>query len=207
MFSVRQIATYGCLALAVAYAAAVTDKATGITFKPRIGEKEAIGAGVRKKGPIKVYSVALYAAASLKERLSALSASREKKEALLSLSQGAGSDEPVTFLLNMNFKVGAEKMAKAISEAVAPRHKGAQSEVDELESLIFKGVEKKGAATKGTTMQFDCDETGVSVIVDESSQGRVDSDGLGCAFCEVYLDDNSVSQALRQNCIENWCME
>merc|ERR1711957_1142946 len=161
-----------------------------------IGEKEVIGAGVRKKGPIKVYSVALYAAASLKERLSALSASREKKEALLSLSQGAGSDEPVTFLLNMNFKVGAEKMAKAISEAVAPRHKGAQS-----------GVDEKGAATKGTTMQFDCDETGVSVIVDESSQGRVDSDGLGCAFYEVYLDDNSVSQALRQNCIENWCME
>mmetsp|Transcript_14293 Transcript_14293/g.31307 ORF Transcript_14293/g.31307 Transcript_14293/m.31307 type:complete len:179 (-) Transcript_14293:411-947(-) len=157
--------------------------------------------------PGQVYSVALYAADSLKGKLSALSASRQKKQALQELSEGAGSDEPISFVLNMNMKVGAEKMASAIADAVAPRHSGDPSDVKALESLIFEGVEKKGAATKGTTMQFDCSSDGVGVAVDGSSQGTVESSGLACAFCDVYLDDNSVSQSLRQNCIENCCME
>ena len=39
--------------------AAMTDPATGITFKPRMNDLGIFGVGVRKKGPIKVTSIPL----------------------------------------------------------------------------------------------------------------------------------------------------
>lgn len=105
----------------------------------------------------------------------------------------------------MNFKVGAEKMASAIAESVAPRHSVA-SEVDDLKGLIFAGVSEKGAAIKGTVLQFDCcPENGVGVSVDGKDQGNVTSSGLAKAFCRVYLDDNCVSKPLRDSILEHCC--
>jgi hypothetical protein len=105
----------------------------------------------------------------------------------------------------MNFKVGAEKMASAIAESVAPRHSVA-SEVDDLKGLIFSGVSKKGAAVKGTVLQFDCSpENGVGVSVDGKEQGNVASTELAKAFCRVYLDDNCVSKPMRESILENCC--
>jgi hypothetical protein len=116
----------------------------------------------------------------------------------------------------MNFKVGAEKMASAIAESVAPRH-SVSSEVDDLKGLIFSGVSVKGAAVKGTEIKFDCcpekgeeeDEeagvVGVSVSVDGKEQGNVPSTGLAKALCQVYLDDKCVSQQLRDSILENCC--
>jgi len=54
MVLVQKLATYLSFALVIACVSGVTDKATGITFKPRLPSGlGAIGAGVRKKGPIK----------------------------------------------------------------------------------------------------------------------------------------------------------
>lgn len=190
------------LSVTMTAASAMTDKATGITFAPKKNDLEIFGVGVRKKGPIKVYSVAMYCQNSVKEHLNLISRSADKgKAAFKALRHGAHEASSTTFLLQMNFKVGAEKMASAIADSVTPRYANT-AEVESLKSLIFKGVAGKGAATKGTTFEFDCSKEGVHVSVDGKSQGKVASDGLGAAFCDVYLDDKCVSPPLRESCLE-----
>lgn len=186
-------------------AQAMTDVATGIPFASKVKELGLFGVGVRKKGPIKVYSVGMYCSDAVRESLSTISKTADKgKQALATLLDGARESE-TSFVLKMNFKVGAEKMASAIAESVAPRHSSV-SEVDALKSLIFSGVSAKGAAVKGTVLQFDCSpETGVDISVDGIEQGNVASSGLAKAFCDVYLDDKCVSPALRESILENCC--
>lgn len=194
-----------CVLLILTTCSAKTDIATGLSFAPRHRQLEVAGVGVRKKGPIKVYSVAMYASASLKERLSALSSTVDKVKAMATLAT-AKDDGDVSFLLKMNMKVGAEKMASAIADSVAPRYKGDAEDVAKLKGLIFNGVQAKGAATKGTSFLFDCNDTGVAVAVDGKAQGSVESAGLSKAFCDVYLDDKGVSPKLKESCISGWCL-
>jgi hypothetical protein len=184
---------------------AMTDKATGISFPSNLKDLNIFGVGVRKKGPIKVYSVGMYCSETVQESLSAVSRAADKgKQAIAALRQGA-QESPTSFVLKMNFKVGAEKMASAIAESVSPRH-SAPSEVDELKALIFSGVSEKGAAVKGTVIQFDCSPNkGVDVSVDGKDQGCVSSPGLAKSFCDVYLDDKCVSPTLRESILENCC--
>lgn len=192
------------LPVVLATSSAMKDPATGISFPAKKNGLEIFGVGVRRKGPIKVYSVAAYGTEAAKETLTGISRSQNEKQALAALQSGA--KDKATFLLEMSFKIGAEKMANAIAESVAPRHKGSSKDVDELKDIIFKGVEAKGAATKGTTFQFDCNaKSGVSVSVDGKEQGSVSSPGLASAFCDVYLDDKCVSPPLRNSCLENCC--
>lgn len=89
----------------------MTETSTGSIFPAKLSDKnlEVIGVGVRRKGPIKVYSVGLYASEKLKQRLSTLSRTKDKAKALASL-RSAATEEDVSFLLKMNWKVGAEKM-------------------------------------------------------------------------------------------------
>jgi hypothetical protein len=181
---------------------AMNDKATGISFADKMKELSLFGVGVRKKGPIKVYSVGMYGSTTLEDSLSSVSRSEDKKKALAILQKGAG-ESPTSFVLKMNFKVGAEKMAAAIADSVNPRHSSA-SEVGELKDLIFSGVAAKGACVKGTVLQFDCSD-GVEVTVDGKGQGKVNSPGLAKAFCDVYLDDKCVSPPLRESILENCC--
>jgi hypothetical protein len=103
----------------------------------------------------------------------------------------------------MNFKVGAEKMAAAIAESVLPRALSKKKEVDTLRQYILAGVSTKGAASPGTALRFDCNEEGVKVWVDGCIIGT--APGLQQAFCDVYLDDNCVSPALQNSCIDTYC--
>jgi hypothetical protein len=153
-----------------------------------------------------IYSVGVYVSDAVRESVAAISKTADKgKKALSALREGAREEGPTTFLLKMNFKVGAEKMASAIAESVAPRFTGAESEVSQLKDLIFNGVE--GAATKGTTFQFDCTEEGLEVKVNGKEQGVVPSSGLAKAFCDVYLDDKAVSPSLKTSCLETLCAD
>lgn len=86
---------------------------------------------------------------------------------------------------------------------MSPRHSSAD-DVSKLKDLIFAGVQSKGAAVKGTVLQFDCSD-GVSVTVDGKGHGKVDSPGLAKAFCDVYLDDKAVSPALKESILDNCC--
>ncbi|GKY94062.1 hypothetical protein MPSEU_000372800 [Mayamaea pseudoterrestris] len=171
-------------------ASGMMDKATGITFRKEVDGLALFGVGVRKKGPIKVYSIAAYSKPTLKEQMQGL----DEKQAIDCLKEG-----PTTFCIEMAFKVGAEKMAAAIAEAV----KGDASDVNDLKEKILHGLQKKGAATKGTTLQFTCDGAGVDIAVDGKSQGKVASASLSKAFCDVYLGDKAVSPALRSSILEH----
>jgi Chalcone isomerase-like len=118
------------------------------------------------------------------------------------------SSQNATFLLQMNFKVGAEKMASAIADSVAPRNPSSSGgDLEQLKELIVSGL--NGApAVKGTTLQFDCHSgVGVDVTVDGKAQGSVDSATLAEAFCNVFLDDKTVSPALKTSILDNCCAE
>ena len=193
-----------CSLLLVSTVSAMKDAATGIPFDSKSSGLSLFGVGVRKKGPIKVYSVGMYCSDNVQEDLSSISRSDSKdKKAIAALRSGASSN-PTTFVLKMNFKVGAEKMASAIADSVSPRH-SSDSEVSQLKDLIFEGVSGKGAAVKGTVLEFDCTDDGVEVKVDGKMYSSVPSDALGKAFRDVYLDDKCVSPKLRENILENCC--
>ncbi|KAL7442132.1 hypothetical protein ACHAXM_011149 [Skeletonema potamos] len=178
---------------------AMVDAATNIDFDNNLGGLPLFGIGVRKKGPIKVYSVGMYSDESAKSSIASL----PKKSALSTLRKSLKNSKTTSFLLKMNFKVGAEKMADAIAESVDPRtsDKGA---VESLKKLIMDGVAAKGAATPGTILRFDCLSDGsVKVSVDGKAVGS--ASGLSEPFCDVFLDDNCVSPAFRESVIENCC--
>jgi Chalcone isomerase-like len=150
----------------------------------------------------------MYCTSALKDRLAAFRQSDPEAKACLrqgALSQAEEHAGKCSFELEMSFKVGAEKMASAIAESVAPRHQGDKQEVQKLKDLIFNGVSQKGAAVKGTKFQFDCTPHGIDVSVDGKNQGTVPSSGLAKAFCDVYLDDHCVSPALKSSILEYCC--
>ena len=175
-----------------------------------------LGVGVRKKGPIKVYSVGVYGTPENKDKLQSLlsNSNNNKDEVLSSLCNNDNNTGVPTvllsFVLKMNFKVAAEKMATAIADSVLPRTKDKEA-VEILKKLILDGVSNKGAATPGTVLQFDCgmdkdNSKGggggvVKVIVDGKEVGMVS--GLSTPFANVFLDREGVSPALRDSIIEN----
>ena len=189
--------------LFIARTSAIKDKATGINFADKAHGLPVFGVGVRTKGPIKVYSVALYGSKSVKNNLAELSRTADKKEALETLLSGTKKG-PATFLLKFNFKVGAEKVASSITDSISSRFSNTK-DVAKLKQMLCDGVSEKGTTVKGTTMQFDCSKGGVTAWLDGKNLGYVSSGGLGAAFCEVYLDNKSVSPALRQSCLETCC--
>jgi hypothetical protein len=77
----------------------MTDKPTGISFASKVRDLDLFGVGVRKKGPIKVYSVGMYCSDVLRESLSTISRTADKgKEALNALCNGAEAT-PTSFVL------------------------------------------------------------------------------------------------------------
>ena len=204
MKSFRQDALVGMLCwLLLTGVAAIKDKATGIDFADKHNGMPILGVGVRSKGPIKVYSVGCYGPYGLKKSMAELSASGDKKKALQTLRNGA-SKGPTTFLLKFNFKVNAEKVSSSLTDAVLARF-SASKDIGKLKTLLYDGVSAKGSADKGTKMQFDCSSGGVKVSLDGKHLGTVSNGGLAKAFCDVYLDDKTVSPSLRQNCLDNLC--
>lgn len=183
----------------------LVDSATNIEFDENLdGGLKLMGVGVRKKGPIKVYSVGVYSNGDVKGSISSFSKS-DKSGALAALRESIQSSKETTttFVLKMAFKVSAEKMASAIAESVDPRAPD-KAAVEALKKLILDGVAAKGAATPETVLRFDCSyEAGVKVFVDGAELGMVQ--GLSQAFTGVFLDENGVSPALRDSIVDNCC--
>lgn len=179
---------------------ALTDPATTIQFDDTRDGLSLFGVGCRKKGPIKVYSVGMYSDAGTKESL----ATQPKSTSSLAALRNALQSTPLTtFVLKMNFKVGAEKMAEAIAESVIPRTSN-MGAVDTLKRLIADGVAAKGAATPGTVLTFDCTSDGsVKVSVDGREVGSAPD--LCQAFTGVFLDDKAVSPSFRESVVDNCC--
>ena len=181
----------------------LVDSATKIEFDEKLNDLSLLGVGVRKKGPIKVYSVGVYTSIQVKTSIATHSKS-DTNGALSKLRQSIStSKESISIVLKMNFKVAGEKMAAAIAESIEPRTKD-KSAVDTLKQLIVDGVAAKGAATPGTILQFDCStKSGVTVSVDGKKVGV--APGLAQSLSDVFLDDNGVSPPLRDSIVENCC--
>jgi hypothetical protein len=198
-------------AAAEAKAQSLKEKATGVTFNSKLDDGlYLVGCGVRKKAIINVYAVAMYSSPSALEALSPFPKGSQKKEAQTALRNAArtfGPSSPTTsFVLEMTFKADGKTIAEAIAEGVKPRHGGSPSDVTELENFIVQGVAAKGGqATKGTIFRFDCSEEGVSVSVDGNAQGAVNSNGIGSALVDVFMDDKAVSPQLVDSCLDTWC--
>ena len=188
----------------------LTDYATSVTFDPKLDDLYLIGVGVRKKSIISVYAVSMYSSVAVVETLSQFPRGKQqKKEALTSLHAAArtfnSSTPSTTFVLEMVYSVGAEKIAGAIGESVKPRYSGSPSDINALEALIVEGVNSVGGqASKGTVFRFDCSEDGVSVSVNGQVQGTATFQGLGSAFVDVFVDDNAVSPTLVDSCLDTW---
>mmetsp|Transcript_32367 Transcript_32367/g.65866 ORF Transcript_32367/g.65866 Transcript_32367/m.65866 type:complete len:1853 (+) Transcript_32367:339-5897(+) len=178
----------------------IEESATGVTFAPKLDDGlYLVGCGVRKKGPIKVYAASMYSSATVLNNASSQSNLRNA-------ARSFDSSSPTTsFVLEMTFNAGAEKIAGAIAESVKPRYNGDPSDIDDLEALIVAGVNKKGGqASKGTIFRFDCSEDGVSVSVDGNAEGQASFKEMGSSFVDVFMDDNAVSPTLVDNCIKTW---
>ena len=178
----------------------IQEGATGVTFAPKLDNGlYLVGCGERKKGPIKVYAAAMYSSPTA--LTSASSHSSLRREA-----RSFDSSCPTTsFVLEMTFSASAEKIAGAIAESVKPRYNGDSSDIDDLEALIVKGVNKKGGhASKGTIFRFDCSGDGVSVSVDGVVEGQASYKDMGSSFVDVFMDDNAVSPSLIDSCVKTW---
>ena len=144
----------------------LTEYATGVTFAPILDEGlYLVGVGVRKKSIIKLYAVAMYCTATVLDAFSSM--------AVGNAAQSLGSPSAVTtFVLEIVYGVGAEKIASAIAESVQPRYNGTRPDITAFESLIVEGVNSIGGqAVKGTVFRFDCSVDGVDVTVNGKRQG------------------------------------
>lgn len=157
----------------------------------------------------KVYSVGMYSDAATKSGLSSVPRS-DRSGALAALRSSVKSANATTFVLKVNFRLGAEKISSAIAEGVTPRAAAAggpdgAAAVEALRGLILDGVAKArgGRAVPGTVLRFDCSGEGVTVSVDGTEAGT--APGIGPAFCDVFLDERGVSPAFKDSCVENCC--
>jgi hypothetical protein len=178
----------------------IQEYATGIKFEPTLDNGlYLVGAGVRKKSVIKVYAVAMY---STPQVLTSATSHASLHDAARTFDS---SSSLTSFVLEMVYSAGAEKIAGAIAESVKPRYNGDSSDIGVLESLIVDGVKGIGGqAIKGTVFHFDCSKEGVSVSVNGANQGMASFEGLGSAFVDVFMDSNSVSLTLKDSCISTW---
>ena len=173
--------------------------ATGITFAPKLEGMYLVGVGVRKKSILKIYAVAMYSSAVV------LDNAISSKSLLSAAHTFDESTQFTSFVLEMVYVLGAEKMADAIADGIKPRYGGSASDVNELQSLIVDAVNSIGGqASKGTVFRFDCSEEGVNVIVNGKLQGTAKGGGLGSAFVDVFMDENAVSPTLVDSCLDTW---
>ena len=174
--------------------------ATSITFDPKLDNLYLVGVGVRKKSIVKLYAVAMYSSATVLNNAASSSSLHTTARAF-----DPSTTPSTTFVLEMVYSVGAEKIAGAIGESVKPRYSGSPSDINALETLIVDGVNSVGGqASKGTIFRFDCSEDGVSVSVDGTIQGTAKFQGLGSAFVDVFMDKDAVSPTLVDSCLNTW---
>lgn len=94
-----------------------------------------------------------------------------------------------TFLLKMNMKVGAEKMASAMTDALKPRCKDAER-IDEFKNIMTSGLPK--GCSKGMSLSFATKGGKIAMSVNNKSIGTVSSKPLAKAFQGIYTDRKAV---------------
>lgn len=115
-----------------------------------------------------------------------------------------GQYDDSTFLLHMTYGVGAEKMTKALKDALEPRLKssgenGDDSDLKEFEQLMLKGLPR--GAPKGTQMTFGTGGGKLTLQVNGKQIGKIGSKPLAKAFAGIYTDGKAVC-ALKSPSVE-----
>jgi len=188
-------------------AQSLREKATGITFEPKLDEGlYLVGVGVRKKSIINIYAVAMYSSPEIIQSISAFPEKEQQIEARAALRDAARTPSQATsFILSMVYKADAKTIAAAILDSLKSRYTGPVANAEQLEAMIRNGVQSKGGyATKGTILRFDCSNQGVGISIDGNSQGHVMCKDIGRALIDVFTDDHAVSPQLIESCIESW---
>lgn len=111
-----------------------------------------------------------------------------------------GQYDDSTFLLHMAYGVGAEKMTKALKEALEPRLGSDNGELQDFEQLMLKGLPK--GAPKGTQMAFGTGGGKLSLQVNGKHVGTIGSKPLAKAFAGIYTDRKAVC-ALKAPTVED----
>eukprot|EP00581_Thalassiosira_minuscula_P008936 CAMPEP_0183707122 /NCGR_PEP_ID=MMETSP0737-20130205/3770_1 /TAXON_ID=385413 /ORGANISM="Thalassiosira miniscula, Strain CCMP1093" /LENGTH=1065 /DNA_ID=CAMNT_0025934703 /DNA_START=20 /DNA_END=3217 /DNA_ORIENTATION=+ len=170
-----------------------------ISFSSQIDDLLLVGTGMRQKMGIKIYAVAMYGSPALLQAASSSSSSNELRNAARTFDD---TSPRTTFVLQMILQAdSASTIAEAIADSVKLRYGGPIADVQYLESLIEEGVKASGPSTKGSILKFDCSEDGVSVSVNRVAQGTAKFKGLGSAVVDVFMDSDTVSPSLVENCI------
>ena len=184
----------------VAVLGEVTDKSTGARFKDSLGGLSCLGCGVRAKGPIKVYSVGIYAnKASIKSKLSKLRGKDSNSLKSSKALQDAVSDGPAKLVLKLSRSVGGDFFTSALNKSIAPRMNGKdQEKLVEFKALFTKALGEK-KLTPSDELQYDINSGAITSYVNGKNIGTVRSTVLGRAFLNCYMDSNTVSGAAKDS--------
>ena len=167
------------------------EPASGHTYGDTCGALDLAGVGIRKKGPIKVYSVALFAdkAACQKEC---------KDPSSDKFDWFCASPSSKEIVLKMCRDVGTDKMASAIGDAIGSRMGGKDAAaLNQLKSAMQSGFDKTGGAKAGTKLTFKSAKSKLSLFINGQQQTECSSATLVKAFYGTYTDKNAVSPTLK----------
>jgi len=174
-------------------------------FSSKLDDLSLVGSGIRQKMGIKIYAVAMYVSPALVDAMTGPNPQSDasSRSALRnSVCTFEEASPRTTFVLEMILQADSDTIAEAIADSVKLRYSGPDADVQYLQALIKEGVETVGGnAHKGETLQFDCTKEGVSVSVGSYKQ-TAKFGGLGRAFVDVFMDDDTVSPSLVENCIQ-----
>jgi hypothetical protein len=169
------------------------EPASKTVFSDKKDGLDLAGLGIRKKGPINVYSVALYCAKGpcVKD-----CGSCDASKLAAKVADGNYAKEVV---LKMSRNVGAEKMAGAISDAVAPRMKGTDMGVlNQLKEAMSTGM--SGGCKTGTLLSFKAPSKSKMIFsINGKAQADLNSAALVRAFLNTYVDNKCVSPTLKSD--------
>jgi hypothetical protein len=190
-----------CIALVlcvlVVIASARVESASKHAYADSLSGLYLAGVGIRKKGPVKVYSVGLYV---------------DKKECVKNCgdpfnknfgSKLADSSYAKELILKMARDVTADKMANAIAEVVGGRMGGKDSkQLEDLRSAMENGFAKSGGAKTGCCLSFKSLRSKLIFSINGKKQVEVGSAVLVRAFLNTYVDQNCVSPGLKSDICE-----
>jgi len=178
----------------------IKDKSTGIAFKESVNGLPCLGAGVRAKGPIKVYSVAVYAPkGAVKSKLAklkgkdvgSLKASKLLEEAVVDGAQSKA------IVIKLARTVGSEFFTSALSKSVGPRMGGKDADKLQAWKNLFLGMSSK--FTPKDELKYLINGGSITSFVNSKNIGSIRSPALCKAFLSCYADANSVSPAAKDS--------
>ena len=180
-----------CLLVFAVLTSARKEPASGLSFGDTCGSLDLAGVGIRKKGPIKVYAVALFAdKAACKNECSDPSSDN------LNWFCDSGASKEIE--LKRVRDVGTEKMTSAIGDAIGSRMGGKdKAALNQLTTAMQAGFEKTGGAKAGTKLTFKSQKSKISLHINGNQQTECSSSALVSAFYGTYTDKNCVSPSLK----------